>query len=389
MREPVADNSLRSHLAEQKRRGHERPRATPSEVAAATHVLARRLVAFAIDCAALVAMGALASMLSPQYLAALGERSWWIALPIAAAYFTLLDGPAGRGRTLGKRMMAIEVHGADGRRPGFVDAFLRLCPLALVFAIVKFSIFADQYSGIIQALNALGALVTAGIIILPLTHPEQRSLHDLLLNTIVVRSGTEYRPAAWPLRRPMVAMLISGVLIALAGGAVASHMALSRTRQLESTLVRTLLAAVPGIEHAQAFFTSQSVDGGPPFGVLRLSAFVTPGIGLGQGELAAGRMVKAIGAAGLLPPQVAEILVEVRGGFDIGLFRRMQHESFNLRIPPEFRSSAGSAGAIVPRFRSVPGLSRRSPVKPAAPATAPDPDAPRALPPELLPSLKR
>lgn len=389
MQDPVADNPLRGRLAEQKRQGHEHPQAVPSEVRAYTHVLVRRFLAFAIDIAALVAMGAVASMLIPERLIALGERSWWIALPIAAIYFTLLDGPAGRGRTLGKRMMDIEVRAANGGRPGAVDAFLRFCPFALLFSIAKYSFFADQYSGIIQALNVLGALVAASIAVLALAHPEQRSLHDLLLNTLVVRTGAEYTPQAWPLRRPMIALLITGILIGLAGGGVASHMALSRTRQLESTLARALCAAVPGIEHAQAFFTRQRVEGGPPFGVLKMSAFVTSGIGEGQGELAAGRMIKTIGATGLLPGGIAEILVDVRGGFDIGLYRKMQHESFNLRIPPEYRSSAGPSGVPVPRFRSVPGLSRRSPVKPAAPPAAGDPDAPRALSPELLPMLKR
>ncbi len=355
------------------------------EVSPSCRILMLRLIAFAIDTVALVAMGSLINIFFPAYCLSLGEQGWWIALPVAALYFTLLDSSIGGGRTLGKRIVGIEVRTVRGGKLNPLDAFLRFAPFGVVFATIKFSFLADQHSLIVVGINVIGAITLAGIVTMPFGHPEQRGMHDLLLDTFVLRSNSAYESQHFPLTRAWIFFLsASATICALAAGANI-YLTSDPMRRLESILSRAIAQSIPEIEHVRTWSWMYKAGNAPAFRALRISAFVPTGISEGRGAIVSTRIRDKITNSGMIPLDVAQLEIVLRSGFDIGLYREMDHEAFAFHVISRQKLPEPTTQPVL-RYRSSPGQSRRNlqkaPVS-GAPASKPGiapPTQPKSAP---------
>lgn len=85
---------------------------------------------------------------------------------IAFIYFVLLEGPVGKGQTLGKKAMGIKVTAENGEIPTYGQSVIR---------------------NILRIVDMLPALYLVGAILIFLTKKDQR-LGDLAANTQVVKT---------------------------------------------------------------------------------------------------------------------------------------------------------------------------------------------------------
>ena len=137
------------------------------EAALFEEILTRRTAAFVIDAVVL----ALLAVVLWFSLGLLGLLSLGLLLPLQAAaltllpiaYHTLFIGE--RGATPGMRLMDIEARSLDGRRPDYLQAFVRLATYSVSVGIT-------------------GLLVLAVVFF----NDKRRALHDFLSGTVVVRS---------------------------------------------------------------------------------------------------------------------------------------------------------------------------------------------------------
>ena len=142
-------------------------------------VSVRRVIAFAIDCAALVAIGFILARFTVPKFEFIDQNWWWAGLAIAAIYFGVLDSSLGSGATLGKRLMEIEVQRLDGEMPAPIDAVLRFAPFAVVSAMYKISVYSDSHSSPILIFELVGGIVALAIVVFGLMHPHRRNLSDI------------------------------------------------------------------------------------------------------------------------------------------------------------------------------------------------------------------
>ena len=84
---------------------------------------------------------------------------------VAFIYFVLLEGPVGKGQTLGKRALGIKVVAENGGIPGYGKSFVR---------------------NVLRIIDLLPALYLVGAILIFLTEKDQR-LGDLAAKTKVVK----------------------------------------------------------------------------------------------------------------------------------------------------------------------------------------------------------
>lgn len=178
----------------------------------AWRVTIRRIIAYFIDIMALIAICTLILLFAEKYLMPLGENGWWIGLVVFLLYFGILDSSIGKGRTLGKRICGIEVNGTNGRYLSPIDAFLRASVIAINLAILQFWFLENHHSPIISTIYFFGQILGLAIIIFGLFHPQRRSVHDLLLGSIVVRSKKEYVLSTVSSKLPLFILLILGIL---------------------------------------------------------------------------------------------------------------------------------------------------------------------------------
>lgn len=134
-------------------------------------VVWRRMIAYGIDVVVIgLLMGLFFLVLSPLFVLSLGLLSSPIVFLVGlvpVAYHTLLIGGQ-RSATLGQRLLDLEVRTVEGRRPGFLQAF------------------------ILTVLFYVSIMLTSLLILLvvPLTRYRQ-GVHDLLAATVVLRRSPE------------------------------------------------------------------------------------------------------------------------------------------------------------------------------------------------------
>ena len=104
-----------------------------------------------------------------------GTTGAFLGVLLGAPYLTLLNGPFGKGQTIGKRVMNIKVINENGDVPSYVQAFIRAIPLII------------PYLG--------GIFVIIGAIAIYASDKNQR-MGDMLAHTFVVTKDTEEVPKA-------------------------------------------------------------------------------------------------------------------------------------------------------------------------------------------------
>lgn len=181
-------------------------------------LLVRRTAAFAID---QLAAGGLAMVLGAPFserMPALGPHAWIGIACVWIAYFTLGDGPVGRGTTLGKRLLGIRVIDRCGAPPSPRAALLRALLVAGILgnrslgASIVLLVPALQHFAFSLAFFVAAALGHGGLLLSPLVHPQGRGLADFATDTRVVRQATVDTPRPLGPRRASCIAAVAGML---------------------------------------------------------------------------------------------------------------------------------------------------------------------------------
>ena len=126
----------------------------------------------------------------------IGEAGLWLGLCITFLYTGILQSGLGKGQSLAKRLLKIQVLRRDGSYLSLPQSFLRYSFIALIFynqwigiSFISAFPFLDNY--IFQSIYFFGiSFLFISTIVLVAFHPLKRGIHDMLVNSIVVRKGT-------------------------------------------------------------------------------------------------------------------------------------------------------------------------------------------------------
>lgn len=141
--------------------------------------------------------------LGKEFFFQLGSSSVFVGLIIILGYFALLDGPLGKGKTIGKALLNITVRNYDAQllEPG--AALLRsvICLNVFVLSVLIGIAFKQiETQAQLFALNLFSAFIWGFLIansILIGVHPLKQGIHDLLTQTLVSKAGFTDRYSAF------------------------------------------------------------------------------------------------------------------------------------------------------------------------------------------------
>ena len=127
-----------------------------------------------------------------DWLAHLGGSGRLIGFAVALAYFGVLNSSLGRGQTVGKRIMKIEVVDKFGRHIGIGRSFARYAVLGIPFFLNGAPLPTDLLSSWVG--YGVGVIVFgslgATIYLYAFNRRTRQSLHDLAVGTFVVRADS-------------------------------------------------------------------------------------------------------------------------------------------------------------------------------------------------------
>lgn len=155
----------------------------------------KRALADALDTWILGIFGFAVTVPFRNFFYKFGEDGIWIGLVITFLYTGILQSSIGKGQSLAKKLLKIEVTGLDGNYMGLFRSFLRCSVLVLLFynssiyAGLKslFPFFAQPLPVFIFSSLAI-TVFTGCAVLLPL-HPLKRGIQDLIAGSVVVRAG--------------------------------------------------------------------------------------------------------------------------------------------------------------------------------------------------------
>jgi uncharacterized RDD family membrane protein YckC len=133
------------------------------------------------------------TFLFKEHLYRLGDYTLPLATGVIILYFTLLDGPVGKGKTLGKMLFNISVRDYDGNPLSFEKALLRsLINLNafIVDLVISTTLGTPGTPGLTLGISLVSALVWAFIIangVLIGVGPLKQGFADLYMKTLVMK----------------------------------------------------------------------------------------------------------------------------------------------------------------------------------------------------------
>jgi uncharacterized RDD family membrane protein YckC len=290
--------------------------ARPSKRTRADSALApfwRRLSALAVDAALLTVFGAFLGMLDNRGFARLGPWGRLVGFLIAGAYFSLLDGPSGAGRTFGKRLLKIRVVDADGDVPRWGPALRRGFLLATLFAVGRGAAAVGPWNDPrTLILELLTAAVAASVYLTVFERERRQGLHDMAAGTFVARAGAPWTPPAPPSERR--ALGLAGLLVAAVAAATLGWLVV-RPETAPLFAVRAAVARALGGPRVEVRLTRGREDERTPRS-LEVSALIYEYPGRAELDVLANRAAAAALAGGI---PLDALTVDLRVGYDIGL----------------------------------------------------------------------
>ena len=295
-------------------------------------VLVKRVIAFLFDCVTLVAIGKALGFLFGEFLSSLGENGLWVGVGVATTYFTILDSSIGSGMTIGKRFFKIEVRQINGAMLNPFDAFLRFVPMAIVFSIAEFCLYADRHSPIILMLELVGAALAISIAVFAFVYPFNRTFADVMLNSVVVSNGTKIVP---PSRRPHnigTILLIALACVTALQGFRAWQISNSPDSRAVASITELLRRTIHRVDRIHIRL-GKSEEGGDRVAGLRalyVNAMIPRKDDYDKATGIASHMKVAIESSGLLPDDVVYMDAVLKKGYDIGIANNIEDLSFNF-----------------------------------------------------------
>ncbi|MCD4780022.1 MAG: RDD family protein [Candidatus Omnitrophica bacterium] len=125
----------------------------------------------------------------------MGENGLWLGLCITFLYTGILQSSIGQGQSLAKKILKIQVLRRDGSYLSLPQSFFRYSVIALIFynqwiGTGLISLFPFLNNNIFQTVYSFGIFfLLISSVVLVAFHPLKRGLHDMLVNSIVVRKG--------------------------------------------------------------------------------------------------------------------------------------------------------------------------------------------------------
>jgi len=155
----------------------------------------QRIWAILIDMIMLCILGAISGYFLEDFYVSLGQWGILIGLAVFLIYFGLLNGPVGKGQTLGKKLLKIRVVTKQGTAPSLAVSSLRAGIFSILFIFNGFNLTPSPISFYLVTISFIIELgFKYGFIYFYLFNRKTRqSLHDLICHTYVVKtepSGT-------------------------------------------------------------------------------------------------------------------------------------------------------------------------------------------------------
>ena len=153
----------------------------------------RRIFAFLIDFIIIWTVSMAISFIFRDTFILMGENLWYFGFLIFGLYCTIENGSIGKGRTLGKKILKIQVMECSGKFLKIHQAFLRYFVLSLAIFYSGMSASAYSISGNFAAVtlfNILAVFVLLGTLGILAFNKNRRGLHDYITNSIVVATPT-------------------------------------------------------------------------------------------------------------------------------------------------------------------------------------------------------
>jgi len=154
-----------------------------------------RLISDILDVLFLGLFGALLSLPLKGLFYSIGEDGLWIGLCITFLYSGILQSNIGRGQSLAKRLLKIQVLRRDGSYLSLQRSFLRYTIIALIcynswIWMALTSVLPFLNNPFLQSIyNYSIFFLLLGVVVLLAFHPLKRGLHDFLADSLVVRKG--------------------------------------------------------------------------------------------------------------------------------------------------------------------------------------------------------
>ena len=188
-----------------------------------------------------------------DWCVSLGIPAQLVGLSGAILYTALLDSRIGGGQTLGKRMFAIRVAGADGRSISFARSLGRSVLLWIAIAQPpKIRDIALQLgsTAAVMASHFLAGAIGLGIAYFLLFNRQTRQgLHDLIAGTFVVKKGGAPVVINGPL--PRVHWYVLGGLYALLAVVISVQTASQRRQVLAFERLEEQLRQIEAFDHVR------------------------------------------------------------------------------------------------------------------------------------------
>lgn len=277
----------------------------------------------------LVTLGVAGSILAYPFFdlaASLGAWGKLIGFIVAGIYFSLLNGPIGKGQTLGKRLLGIRVVRADGSLLSLTSSAARYLPLALPYFMNNMPLgSAALQSYWVYALSvAVFGIGLSTIYLFVFNRPSRQVLHDLLVNSYVVRDAASPISTSTVDKRHYVvfaAFLVASIIIPYFTNGLASSGNFSGLLKAQSAI-----ESVSWIQHAGvAQGTVYSGSGNKTY--LSISARVNDGR-IGD-EARATEIAMLAMKADPEAEKIDAIHVVMVYGFDIGIASSWQTQRFS------------------------------------------------------------
>lgn len=150
----------------------------------------RRVAAFLVDSIFLGLLGFLLGIFFRDYFMGLGPQGRAVGLVIALLYFGILNSTIGKGRTLGKCLLRIEVVNKEGNHISPLRSFLRYLILAVPFFLNGWWLPISSMRFVISCIISFmvfGVSIST-IYLLVFNRRTRQSVHDLITGTYVVRT---------------------------------------------------------------------------------------------------------------------------------------------------------------------------------------------------------
>ena len=280
----------------------------------------RRIGAFALDGAALGALGLGLGALWFDRLAALGGGGRFFGAAIALVYLSLLNSRIGHGQTLGKRLLKIRVVDSNGKAVSLPRSLLRGFVLLLPFTLNGTNVpGTDAGSPMLVVLGLCTLGVGGALVYLYFFNRRTRqSLHDFAARTFVVNTPShgEIEAHVW---KPHVAVVVVWFLaIGIGVRPLASRLVGVSAFEELTRLQRAAQAAAPDSQVAvqtgtQAFTSSRTGRSFTRFVRVHVAAPIRPA--------SAEELADRIAAALLVHPsdfdEVDQLAVSIDYGYDI------------------------------------------------------------------------